>query len=196
VFVSIFSWGISFSDRYFIEYLNGTKYVAIYSILAQVAGFGQIIGQIYNMYVTPKVLKLYEENKIKGLLYLNKMLRKLALIFIILACIVFLIPKEVYFILIERTLIVQFYYFWTFYILVIGIFLTVFQTAMSIYLVLFKKLSVLAYINGIAFVVNIIGNFWIKNYGIIAAAISTMIAYLILNIGQIIYLRKIKYENK
>jgi O-antigen/teichoic acid export membrane protein len=189
--VSIFSWSISFSDRYFIEYLSGTRKVAIYSILAQVAGFGQIIGQIYTMYVNPKVLKLYEENKKKGILYLNNMLKKLAFIFIILSFIFYLIPIDIYSILIERSLLEKSYYFWTFYILIIGIFLTVFQTALSMHLILAKKLHVLSYVHGIAFIVNIVGNLWIKEYGIIAAAISTLMAYLVLNVGQIIYISRL-----
>ncbi len=190
VFVSIFSWGISFSDRYFIEYLRGTKDVAIYAILAQVAGIGQIIGQIYSMYVNPKVLKMYEENKKKGVQYLNKMLQKLFLIFIVLTIVAYKLPKDSYAILLEKSLIEQSYYFNTFIILVIGIFLTVFQTAISMHLTLAKKLYILAYINGIAFIVNIIGNFWIKEYGIIAAAVSTLLAYLVLNMGQIYYFLK------
>ena len=50
VLVGIFTWGISFSDRYFINYYLETKDVAIYSILSMIAGFGAIIGSIYNIY--------------------------------------------------------------------------------------------------------------------------------------------------
>ena len=190
LFVSIFSWSISFSDRYFIEFLSGTEDVAIYAILAQVAGMGQIAGQIYSMYVNPKVLKLYEMNKIKGIEYLNSMLKKLALIFVFLSFIAYLLPIDVYAILIEKSLIEKSYYFWTFIILVFGIFLTVFQTAMSMHLALAKKLQILAYINAIAFIVNLIGNLWIREYGIMAAAISTLLAYLVLNIGIVLFYRK------
>jgi O-antigen/teichoic acid export membrane protein len=190
IFVSIFSWGISFSDRYFIEYLSGTKNVAIYSILAQVAGFGQIIGQIYNIYVNPKVLKIYSENNKIGFQYLNKMLKFLLLVFIVLTFIAYIIPLNIYSILIEKKLLEQPYYFWTFFILIVGIFLTIFQTAISMHFILTKKLHILAYLNGIAFFMNIIGNFFIKEFGIIAAAISTLVAYMVLNLGQIFYLRK------
>ena len=195
IFVSIFSWGISFSDRYFIEYLSGTKDVAIYAILAQVAGIGQIIGQIYSMYVNPKVLKMYEEDKNKGINYLNNMLKKLFVVFVLLTIVAYFIPYQVYAILIEKSLIIQEYYFWTFLILVIGIFLTVFQTAMSMHLTLAKKLHILAYINGVAFFVNIIGNLWIKEYGIIAAAVSTLLAYIVLNVGQFFYLKVLYVKN-
>jgi len=191
VFVSIFSWGISFSDRYFIEYLIGTKDVAIYAILAQVAGIGQIIGQIYSMYVNPKVLKMYEEDEVKGINYLNIMLKKLFIVFVLLSFVVYIIPRDIYAILLEKSLIEQSYYFWTFFILVIGIFMTVFQTALSMHLTLLKKLHILAYINGIAFFLNLIGNLFIKEYGIIAAAISTLVAYVVLNLGQVIFISKL-----
>jgi O-antigen/teichoic acid export membrane protein len=173
-----------------------SKDVAIYAILAQVAGIGQIIGQIYSMYVNPKVLKMYEEDKKKGIRYLNMMLKKLVLVFILLSFIAYIMPVDIYGILIEKNLITQPYYFWTFFILILGIFLTVFQTAMSMHLTLAKKLHILAYVNGIAFIVNIIGNLWIKEYGIMAAAVSTLLAYAVLNIGQIMYVRSYYNDNK
>lgn len=190
VFVAIFSWGISFSDRYFIEYYSGTKDVAIYAILAQVAGIGQIIGQLYSMYVNPKVLKLYEENKNEALEYLKKSLQLIAGIFVILSIIAYFMPVEIYSILLEKTLITQEYYLNTFYILVLGVFFTVFQTALSMYLQLLKRLHVLGYIYFVAFSLNIVGNLYIKEYGIIVAAISTCFAYLVILLGQVTYIRK------
>ena len=46
--------------------------------------------------------------------------------------------------------------------------------------------------NGLAFIVNFVGNFYIEDFGIIAAAVSTLLAYAVLNIGYIIYLYKIR----
>ena len=120
------------------------------------------------------------------------MLKYLFIVFLFLTIIAYFIPHYIYGILIDIKLIQQPYFFNTFIILVIGIFLTVFQTAMSMFLTLLKKLHVLAYINGIAFIVNILGNLFIKDYGIIAAAISTLVAYLVLNIGIIVYVKKYK----
>ena len=190
LFVSIFSWGISFSDRYFIEFLSGTENVAIYAILAQVAGIGQIVGQIYSMYVNPKVFKIYLKDKNEGLSYLNKMLKMLLVIFFILSLIVYVVPTSIYSILLEKSLISQSYYYWTFFLLIIAIFLSVLQTAMSMHFTLKKKIHILAYIGFVAFLVNIVGNFYIKEYGIIAAAISTLFAYLTLVIGQIIFIKR------
>jgi len=190
LFVSIFSWGISFSDRYFIEFLSGTEDVAIYAILAQVAGMGQIVGQIYSMYVNPKVFKIYSKDKNEGLSYLNRMLKTLLVVFFILSLIVYVVPTSIYSILLEKSLISQSYYYWTFFLLIIAIFLSVLQTAMSMHFTLKKKIHILSYIGFVAFLVNIIGNFYIKEYGIIAAAVSTIFAYLTLVIGQAIFIKR------
>lgn len=192
LFVSIFSWGISFLDRYFIEYFINTEKVAIYAILAQVAGIGQIIGQIYFMYVNPKILKMFEENENNALEYLSKMLKWFGIIFLLLILVSFFIPIQIYEILLEPKIIRDNYYFYTFILLLIGIFATVYQTAFSMYLNLFKKLNILSYIYLIAFIVNIIGNLFIKDYGIIAAAISTLVAYIVILILQMIYVSRYK----
>lgn len=188
-FVSTLTWLISFSDRYFIEFLSNTEELAIYALLAQVAGMGQIAGQIYMMYVNPKLLKLFDSNNSKAIIYMQKMLKILFLSFIFLSIIIYFLPPSLYEILLEPQIINQKYYFMTFYILVIGIFCTVFQTAYSMYLNLYKKLHVLALIYIPAVILNLIGNFFIETYGIIAASISTLLAYMIILFGQFIYVR-------
>ena len=75
-------------------------------------------------------------------------------------------------------------------LLIIAIFLSVLQTAMSMHFTLKKKIHILSYIGFMAFLVNIIGNFYIKEYGIIAAAVSTIFAYLTLVIGQAIFIKR------
>ena len=194
LFVSIFSWGISFSDRYFIDYYMHSEDVALYAILAQVAGMGQVVGQVYSMYVNPKVLKYYEEDKIFALKYLKKSITTLSIIFLFACIVTYLIPTSIYELLLEPSVINDSYYFNTFIILVIAIFFTLIQTALSMYLTLFKKLNILAYIYVLAFVVNIVGNTMIEEYGIIAASVSTLLAYLIILLLQLIYIRKYTYE--
>ncbi|WP_331774352.1 polysaccharide biosynthesis C-terminal domain-containing protein [Sulfurospirillum sp. 1612] len=194
VFVAIFSWGISFSDRYFIDYYMTSKDVALYAILAQVAGMGQVIGQVYSMYVNPKVLKYYEEDKTIALNYLKKSIIILSIIFAFLGLVAYLLPTSIYELLLEPEVINNSYYFNAFIILVFAIFFTLIQTALSMYLTLFKKLNVLAYIYVAAFIVNIIGNFFIQEYGIIAASISTFLAYLVILLLQLIYIRKYRDE--
>jgi len=190
LFVSIFSWGISFSDRYFIDYFMESKDVALYAILAQVAGMGQVIGQVYSMYINPKVLKYYEEDKIVALKYLKKSIMTLSVIFVFIGFIAYFLPVSIYEILLKPEIINNSYYFNTFIILVISIFLTITQTALSMYLTLFKKLHILAYIYVVAFTINIVGNLLIKEYGIIAAAIATLISYFTIFLLQLIYIRR------
>ena len=105
VFVSIFTWGISFSDRYFIEYYLSTEDVAIYSLLAMVAGVGQIAGQIYFLYVEPKVLKSYEADPDKTFAQIAAYLKKLLLLFTALTIAAVLLPKEIYTVLLEKEIV-------------------------------------------------------------------------------------------
>ncbi len=195
LFVSIFTWGISFSDRYFIEFLSGTEDVAIYAILAQVAGIGQVVGQVYMMYVNPHVFKIFEKNNKEALEYLKKMLKILGFVFVLLSFIAYVLPVQVYEILLEPKIIEQRYYFITFIILLLGIFVTVYQTAYSMYLNLFKRLDVLAYIYIPALIINLLGNLYIADYGVLAAAISTLAAYVIILAGQMIYINYIRSDN-
>ena len=81
------------------------------------------------------------------------------------------------------------YYFYTFTILILAVFLTVLQTALSMYFVLFKKLNILALFFVFVAIINVIANFLIMKYGIIAAAVSTLISYFILNVLIINWLR-------
>lgn len=190
IFLSVVTWGISFSDRYFIEYFLSTKDVAIYSLLAMVAGVGQIIGQIYFMYIEPKILKGYEEDQIKTLRDLSKYLKNLLFVFTILTLIAFLLPKQIYTILLEKEIVNNSYYFTTMMILLVAIFLNIFHIAHHMYFKLFKRLDLLAYIYLTALIVNLTGNLFINSYGIIAAAISTISAYLTIIVLQIFFAEK------
>lgn len=194
LFVAIFSWGISFLDRYFIDYYMTTKDVAIYAILAQVAGIGQVLGQIYGMYVNPKVLKYYEEDQKFALNYLKRSIVFLSISFMFLGIIAYILPTSIYELLLQKEVINDSYYFNTFIILVFAIFFTLIQTALSMYLTLFKKLNILAYIYVVAFIINLIGNMFINQYGIIAASISTLLAYLVILILELIYIKRYIYE--
>jgi O-antigen/teichoic acid export membrane protein len=194
IFVSIFSWGISFSDRYFLNYFMDYKDVAIYAILAQVAGIGNILGQIYGLYVNPKVLKLYEEDKKISLNFLNKSLILLFIISLFIILFSCLIPSSVYELLLEPKIITNSYYFLNFVILLVSAFGAVYQAALGMYFTLYKRLGVLAYIYAIAFFINLFMNFGIEKYGMIAASISTLVAYLSINLMILFMIIKLKRE--
>jgi O-antigen/teichoic acid export membrane protein len=190
LFMSIFTWGISFSDRYFIEYFLSTSDVAIYALLSMVAGVGQIIGQIYFMYAGPKLLKIHSENPSFAYVTLKRYLFILSIVFIIIFIIALLLPKIIFTILLEKDLIYNPYYYHTMMILLVSIFLNILHIAHHLYIKLFKKVYILAYIYFIAFFVNVIGNLFIKDYGIIAAALATLGAYITILLLQIIYVAK------
>lgn len=192
IIMSLLTWGISFSDRYFIEYFLTTSDVAIYALLAMVAGIGQVIGQIYFMYAEPKILKFHSIDQNLAYKTIKKYMYSLLLIFIFLFIIVMFLPKNIFSILLEKEIIYNDYYYITFLILVFSIFLNILHIAHHLYLKLLKKANILGLIYLIAFIMNIIGNLFIETYGIIAAAISTLIAYIVILILQIIYVAKYK----
>lgn len=192
MFVSCFTWGISFSDRYFIDYYLSTEDVAIYSLLAMVANVGAIIGQIYFIYAEPKILKKYEEDKDETFKLINSYIIKLILVFSILSLIAFILPKIIYTVLLEKEIVYNDYYFSTMIILLIAMFFNILHVAHHMHLKLLKRLDILAYILLVAFIVNIIGNLFIKDYGIIAAAYSTIASYLAILFLQIFFVSKIK----
>ena len=190
LFMSIFTWGLSFSDRYFIEYFLTTKDLAIYALLAMVAGIGQIVGQIYFMYAEPKLLKIHSENPQLAYSTIKKYLFILSFIFLFIFLFTLILPKFLFTILLEKEIVNNQYYFNTMLVLLISIFFNILHIAHHLYIKLFKKVYILSYIYLIAFIVNIIGNLFIKDYGIIAAAISTLVAYIVILLLQIIYVSK------
>ncbi len=190
IFVSIFTWGISFSDRYFIEYYLTTEDVGIYSLLAVVAGVGQIVGQVYFMYAEPKVLKNYEKNQRQTFEMINRYLKKLVVVFIIISIVAIILPRDIYTILLEKEIVYNEYYFLTMMILLVSIFVNILHIAHHMYLKLIKRLDILAYILFISLIINLIGNLFISHYGIIAAAISTLLAYMCILLLQIFYINR------
>ncbi|MDA9297869.1 oligosaccharide flippase family protein [Pseudomonadales bacterium] len=181
LFSAVASLIITFSDRFFIDYYLGAEKLGFYSILCQFAGFAQVIGIAYTTYVTPILLKMFEISPMKALVKAKKYL----FIFFIILCLLFtlflMLPKELFVELVGGEIVYNNEYFLTFTIVVASVFLAVFQTALSIYFVLFKKLHVHAAAFFIVAFLNFGMNFTIIQFGVLAAAISTLIAYVVLN---------------
>jgi len=190
LFVSLFSWGISFSDRYFIEYFSNTESLAIYAILAQVAGFGQVVGQVYAMYVNPILLKSYENSKNQTFASFTRYLIILFGVFVLLFSVFMFLPRELFTFQIQNEVIVNGYYYHVFTVLVLAIFFAVMQLAMIMYFQLIKRLGVVAAIYSVAFIMNIAGCFLVKDFGIIAAAYSTLVAYGVIVLLESYYIVK------
>jgi len=187
LFVSAFGWGISFSDRYFIEYYQGTEKVAIYALLAQTAGFSQIFAQLFNISFYPKILKEYEVDKVESIRILNRIISYTIFLFLLIIVLVLLLPKSIFTILLEPQMLNTHYY--TFIFLIAGVLLTVLQSAHSLHLVLMNKISIMAYIQMFGLLINLIGNVFIHKYGLLAAALSTLVSYFAMILIQFIYIK-------
>jgi O-antigen/teichoic acid export membrane protein len=100
-----------------------------------------------------------------------------------------LTPKSVFGFIIAEDIIQNQTYYYSFLILTLGIFLAIFQTALSMYFILIKRLDIHSKIFSIAAILNFGLNFFIIKYGILAAAISTALAYLIINLLILYWLK-------
>ena len=189
IFSSIFSWSISLSDRFFIDNYLTSEDVAIYSILAQFSGFAQVLAMIYGTYANPIILKQYEIEKINGLRIFKKYLTYFSLTLVLLFIFVLMLPKSLLVFIIEEKIIFNDYYYYTFMILFSGVILSVLQTVASMYFVLLKKLHIHAKIFVLAAVINFFLNFLVADYGIMAAAVSTLVAYIMLSILILLWLK-------
>jgi len=195
VFSTVASLIITFSDRFFVDYYAGVEKLGIYSVLCQFAGFAQVIGIAYATYTTPILLKQFEESPTKALIKVKKYLLVLFLMLTLLYLIFLAVPKFILAMLVSPDIIYEQEFYLTFSLIVASVFLAVFQTALSIYFVFYKRLLIHAGAFFAVAVLNFAINFGIEKYGMIMAAISTLIAYTILTIF-IFYWVSVKANNK
>lgn len=190
IFTSLFSWIIVFSDRYFIQYFMGEASVGQYSILAQVASFSSILNIIFSMYVNPIIYKDYSENKKRAIKKLFLYIRKFAIVLTAIFLIFIVTPKEFFSILINPAFIESDDNYQVFLSLFLASIISVFQNSISLIFTLNKRLDALAVIWAAAATVNIIGNFFIAEYGLIAASFSTCISYSLVVILNFVWLSR------
>ena len=132
-------WSISFDDRIFLGYVQFLM-VRTYSILSQLSGFAQVIGSIYSTYINPIIFKNYSSNKKNTFKVLKRYLKILCFICFGMFIMICLIPKSVYGFIIAEDIIQNQTYYYSFLILTFGIFLAIFQTALSMYFILIERL--------------------------------------------------------
>lgn len=190
IFTSLFSWIIVFSDRYFIQYFMGEASVGQYSILAQVASFSSILNIIFSMYVNPIIYKDYSENKKRAIKRLFIYIRKFAMVLTAIFLIFIVTPKDFFSILINPTFIESNDNYQVFLSLFLASIISVFQNSISLIFTLNKRLDALAVIWAAAAAINIIGNCFIAEYGLIAASFSTCISYSLVVILNFVWLSK------
>ncbi|WP_038176883.1 hypothetical protein, partial [Vibrio coralliilyticus] len=122
-----------------------------------------------------------------GFKLLNEYLFKFFLVLLGVAIFIFFIPTQLYTLIIEESVISDKTYYYSLIVVMVGVILTVFQTALSMYFVLLKKLNVHAQMFAVASILNFALNYFVPTYGIIAAAFSTFIAYISLNVFILIW---------
>lgn len=189
ILTSMFSWSISFVDRIFLEAIISISIVGTYSILSQLSGFAQVIGSIYSTYINPIIFKNYSSNKKNTFKVLKRYLKILCFICFGMFIMICFIPKSVYGFIIAEDIIQNQKYYYSFLILTFGIFLAIFQTALSMYFILIERLDIHSKIFSIAAILNFGLNFFIIKYGILAAAVSTALAYLVINLLILYWLK-------
>ena len=186
------AWGISFSDRIIIKTYLSDIALGEYSLLAQLAGMGQIIGSIFVLYANPIILKLYEENKTEAFKKLNIYIKKLVICSFFAFIIAAATPIKIISYFINEEIITENY--GTFVTLVGGIIFAIFQNSFSLYFILEKKLLLHAKFYITVAVLNLILNFYLLEFGILGLALATLISYAMLTMLMgisFIYRRKI-----
>jgi len=174
------AWSISFSDRFLIKTFISNEALGKYSLLAQLAAMGQILGSIFTLYVNPIILELYESNKKEAYLKLSNYLLNLVFLSLLVLIFVFLLPIDFISLFINKTIISENYY--VFIILVVSIIFAILQNSISLYFVLEKKLLLHAKFYIAVAIINIILNFSLISYGIIGLSIATLVSYILLTI--------------
>ena len=174
------AWSISFSDRILIKTFISDDTLGKYSLLAQLAAMGQILGSIFTLYVNPIILELYESNKKEAYLKLSNYLIKLLFLSLLVLIFIILLPIDFISLFINKTIINENYY--AFIILVASIIFAVLQNSISLYFVLEKKLLLHAKFYIIVAIINITLNFSLLSYGIIGLSIATLVSYILLTI--------------
>jgi O-antigen/teichoic acid export membrane protein len=191
ILAGIFSWTISSSDRFFIDYYLEARELTIYAVLAQFGGMSLVISTIYGYYVNPIILKKYEENKFEA----YQDVKRYILVLICLLCTSFFIfifiPKHLFYFILDPNVIGDEYYYDVLIVLVTSTFFSILQTAMSIVYTMEKKLFEYAIIFCLSAIINLFLNLFVENYGIMAAAISTLISYLFFSLIMLIRVKNI-----
>lgn len=179
---------LNVSDRMMISKMVGNNAVGIYSTLYTVSSISLLVWSAINSSFIPYLYQNIDkkDNKIKGL--------SLALMgsYAIIAVMLTFLAPEVVKILATKE------YYEAIYIMppiAAGIFLTSVSNMYSNLLVYYKKTNYVMYSSIIAAVVNLILNYiCIKQFGYMAAAYTTLIAYIVLAGAQVVFARRIHFK--
>jgi O-antigen/teichoic acid export membrane protein len=181
---------LNVSDRMMISNLVGNDAVGIYSTLYTVSSISLLVWAAINASFIPY---LYEnigkkENKIREVSI--SLMGTYAIIAVILA---FFAPEIIKILATEE-------YYEAIYIMppiAAGVFLTSVSNMYSNLLIYYKSTKYIMYSSAVAAVMNVALNYvFIKAFGYMAAAYTTLISYIILAGGQALFARKVQVKEK
>ena len=179
---------LNVSDRMMISKMVGNDAVGIYSTLYTVSSISLLVWSAINSSFIPYLYQNIEkkENKIKEL-----SLALMGAYAIIAVMLTFLAPEIVKILATKE-------YYEAIYIMppiAAGVFLTSVSNMYSNLLIYHKKTNYIMYSSIIAAIVNLILNYiCIKTFGYMAAAYTTLIAYIVLAGTQAMFARKITFK--
>ena len=194
------SWTISFSDRYFIDWLISPSAVGVYSLLSQFGGAMFIIGGFISLYINPILLSEFTVNKNKTIQKYKQYSFIILILLIITSFLAVNLPDFMYTLLLSENVIFKDGNFAVMSTILLAITILIFANYIGNYFILLKKTKALVPIWFFAAILNIAGNFFlIPIYGLYGAALSTLIAYttvFLLFLGYVLIAeRNTKAEN-
>jgi O-antigen/teichoic acid export membrane protein len=179
VFSSMGSWLVSFSDRYFIDWLLSSSATGTYALLSQFGGFIAIIGGFISIYINPLLLSEYQVNRHNTIRKYKKYVVLILALLIIVSLVAVTLPNFIYTLLLPESVIFENGNFMVMAIIFFSIATLVLANFVGNYFILEKRTKVIVPIWFIAAFLNVVGNFFlIPIYGLYGAALSTLLAYI------------------
>lgn len=176
---SIASWAISFSDRVMIESIIDSSTLTIYVLNAQIAGVVGIVLSLVSVYFFPNIYKNFKHNPILELKKALTVQAILILVIVLFSFLYFYVGDDLLLFVLEKSYDVN--SFWLVYILLIANSLLIFINYSSVFLSLLDKIYINTYAYLIGAIINIFINIeFLRDYGVLVAAVSTLVAYSII----------------
>lgn len=180
---------LSVSDRMMISQMVNNSAVGIYSTLYTVSSLSLMLWQAIHASFVPYLFQNIEKN-IKGI---RKISSQIMLLYAVMAVMMTYMAPEI-----VRILATEEYYE-AIYIMppiAAGVFFTAFANIYSDIAVYYKKTQYVMYPAVIAALTNLVLNYiFIKTYGYMAAAYTTLFSYILMALFQGIWARKLCKEN-
>lgn len=188
-------WVVTSSDRYIISFLLGTTFVGYYSPSYTLGNLIVMLIFPFNVLLFPLLSKYYDENKIDDVRIFLKYSFKYFLALAVPSAVGLSVLSNIIVQVISTPEIASNGYFVTPFVALSALLYGIYSIILNI-LLLNKKTKVMSMIWTIAAILNIILNFaMIPSFGILGAAIATLIAYIIAFVITVFYsLKYFKFD--